>query len=234
VKRGRITLEAYRELVEGKLRENDLRPGHLAAWFGDLHEAVVDGDTLLCACSREEAAAGRCHRVWLAEQLVAAGWRVVLDGQVLGEDGEAWCCYGAVARGPEHCTCWQPVYDAEQAPVVAQPVVVRSERCVDCACRHESPERRADRGEDAPEMQTSWDGVQRLVRDGQPFYCHQGMRRVVAEVHPDGRRREVGAHAYRPPIAHGKPRKADGTPADICAGWAALRAAHLAEKPSDG
>lgn len=41
---------------------------------------VEDGDSLLCACSREEAAAGRCHRAWAAPVLVAAGWRVVLDG----------------------------------------------------------------------------------------------------------------------------------------------------------
>lgn len=42
--------------------------------------AVEPGDTLICACSREAAAASRCHRTWAAYLLHAAGWRVVLDG----------------------------------------------------------------------------------------------------------------------------------------------------------
>lgn len=29
------------------------------------------------------AAAGWCHRVWAAEALADAGWRVVLDGELL-------------------------------------------------------------------------------------------------------------------------------------------------------
>lgn len=41
---------------------------------------VAGGDSLLCACSQEDAAAGRCHRAWAAPVLVQAGWRVVLDG----------------------------------------------------------------------------------------------------------------------------------------------------------
>ncbi len=44
---------------------------------------VRDGDTLCFACSRAHAARGLCHRVWAAELLVAAGWRVVLDGVAL-------------------------------------------------------------------------------------------------------------------------------------------------------
>lgn len=47
---------------------------------------VSDGDTLCCACSRDDAAAGRCHRVWAAAALVRAGWRVILDGKEL-DDG---------------------------------------------------------------------------------------------------------------------------------------------------
>lgn len=31
-------------------------------------------------CGREAAARGECHRVWAAEMLRGAGWRVVLDG----------------------------------------------------------------------------------------------------------------------------------------------------------
>lgn len=41
---------------------------------------VRDGDTLLCGCSRSDAAEGRCHRSWAAEALAHVGWRVILDG----------------------------------------------------------------------------------------------------------------------------------------------------------
>jgi hypothetical protein len=54
-------------------------PGHMTALPG-LTCRVEDGDSLLCACSRDEAAAGRCHRAWAAPWLLRAGWRVVLDG----------------------------------------------------------------------------------------------------------------------------------------------------------
>lgn len=45
--------------------------------------SVPDGATLICACSREAAAAGRCHRVIAADLLKRAGWSVVLDGRSL-------------------------------------------------------------------------------------------------------------------------------------------------------
>ena len=44
---------------------------------------VPDGAMLICACSREAAAAGRCHRVIAADLLKRAGWSVVLDGRSL-------------------------------------------------------------------------------------------------------------------------------------------------------
>lgn len=44
---------------------------------------VPGGATLICACSREAAAAGRCHRVIAADLLKRAGWSVVLDGRCL-------------------------------------------------------------------------------------------------------------------------------------------------------
>jgi hypothetical protein len=44
---------------------------------------VPGGATLICACSREAAAAGRCHRVIAADLLKRAGWTVVLDGRSL-------------------------------------------------------------------------------------------------------------------------------------------------------
>ena len=42
---------------------------------------VAAGDSLLCACSKDKAAAGRCHRATAAPFLVRAGWRVLLDGR---------------------------------------------------------------------------------------------------------------------------------------------------------
>lgn len=33
----------------------------------------------------------------------------------LPDAGEGVCCMGAAAMGPERCTCWEPVYDLDQA-----------------------------------------------------------------------------------------------------------------------
>jgi hypothetical protein len=55
-------------------------------WDGQEWERVgevPDGATLICACSREAAGAGRCHRVIAADMLKRAGWSVVLDGRNL-------------------------------------------------------------------------------------------------------------------------------------------------------
>jgi hypothetical protein len=63
-----------------------------------------------------------------------------------------------------------------------------------------------------------------LVDKGEPFYCHQSLRKIVKWRHPVGA--EVDGHpgSYDPPIVVGPmeqfvPMKADGIPADICAGW---------------
>lgn len=63
----------------------------------------------------------------------------------------------------------------------------------------------------------------RIVERSEMFVCHQGIRRAVKWQHPSGA--IVSGHEgnYCPPIIDGVPFKADGTPADICAGWAALR-----------
>lgn len=58
----------------------------VVSWDGDFWARigdVPDGATLICACSREAAAAGRCHRVIAADLLKRAGWAVVLDGRAL-------------------------------------------------------------------------------------------------------------------------------------------------------
>ena len=84
---GSISAAEYerRYLAGLRLVWRDLRPGHMA-WLstrlaGPVGLApVCDGDTLCCACSREAAARGECHRVWAARALHAVGWCVVLDG----------------------------------------------------------------------------------------------------------------------------------------------------------
>jgi len=138
---------------------------------------------------------------------------------------DAFCCWGAVMeRG---CTCWEPVFDASQQPLQPGQAEPRASMCVDCACRSDSPERREHRGEDGPSMRSSWEGVHRLAEEGRPFYCHQGMRRLVGYRHPSGAEMHVeDSHRYEPAVGDDDTHyKADGTPADLCAGWAALRTA---------
>lgn len=133
------------------------------------------------------------------------------------------CCLGAVHRGRAGCTCWRPVYDVEQADAVGDAApATRGKMCEDCACRSDSPESREERGEDMG-MRSSVAGLLQLVAEGRPFYCHQGMRRAVADQHPNGLKRSRLAGDYAPGEHAGIPLKADGSPADICAGWAAMR-----------
>lgn len=80
VRSGAIDMEFYRTLVVAKLGTFRLAPGELIVVNAGEDILVQDGDTLCCACSRDEAAAGRCHRVWVANALHRAGWRVLLDG----------------------------------------------------------------------------------------------------------------------------------------------------------
>lgn len=115
------------------------------------------------------------------------------------------CCYGAAVNGPGSCTCWTPVYSGGQsAPAAGSTIATRATRCEDCAFRPDSPERA--RG----------DELQGLTN----FACHQGVRRVVEWRHPDGRVRPGDPADYQPPIVNGVGYKADGSPMDICAGWA--------------
>jgi hypothetical protein len=72
-----IDVEDYASRWLAGCADVDLRPGVLA---DDRGVPVADGDTLLCACSREQARLNRCHRCWAARLLVGAGWTVVLDG----------------------------------------------------------------------------------------------------------------------------------------------------------
>lgn len=139
----------------------------------------------------------------------------------LPDAGQGMCCMGSAAMGASKCTCWVPVYDTEQADPCQGPPAVRSKMCGDCAFRDGSPERTGDE-----RYANSEEGdIEDLVASGDPFYCHQGMRRVVRLVHPTGVTVEMMPGSYKPP----KHCKADGSPGDICAGWRAAREKFLRE-----
>lgn len=83
----RIDLTEYRRQFKERLatrrQRGELQPGELFAAHDGRKLYLRDGDTLCCACSRDRAAAGECHRVWAATALARAGWRVILDGKEL-------------------------------------------------------------------------------------------------------------------------------------------------------
>lgn len=73
--------ERLSDYVAEILMKGAIKP---AEWDGEFWWStgyVPDGATLICACSREAARAGRCHRVIAADLLKRAGWSVVLDGR---------------------------------------------------------------------------------------------------------------------------------------------------------
>lgn len=119
------------------------------------------------------------------------------------------CCTGAWLDGAPGCTCWVPAFDREQQR--ADPdrrVTTRSKQCVDCAYRPDSPEMKAD---------------PYALLDLDSFWCHQGMRRPKEWRHPDGRVRPGDPGDYQPPMVGGVAYRADGHPAQRCAGWARHR-----------
>ncbi len=140
--------------------------------------------------------------------------------------GEGICCVGAAMRGPQGCTCWVPVYDLEQAePIPARPVP-RPAPCADCAYRPDSPEQRGE-----SHVNGDADELERILRGDIPFHCHDGIRRPLRHEHRSdegpwtGAVVEGSAADYCPPIIDGVPYRADGSPAFVCAGWAARKAA---------
>lgn len=119
---------------------------------------------------------------------------------------------------------WTPVYDLDQAdPQADSQPGVKFSMCGDCAYRPRSPERQGD-----DRYKGDAEFLDRIVRDGHPFWCHQGMRRPVA-FRNEGDGIEIPAHpgSYDPPIRGALPYKADGTVADLCAGWVLRRARHV-------
>jgi hypothetical protein len=140
----------------------------------------------------------------------------------LPDAGEGACCIGAAFGGKDRCTCWEAVYDLDQQQLRPGGMGLRVKMCPDCAYRPASPERRGEEGyQGDPEF------LDELVLTGEFFACHQGIRRPVKWVHPSGA--EIPGHpaGYAPPLLDGVPYKADGTPADLCAGWAARRLKHM-------
>jgi hypothetical protein len=135
------------------------------------------------------------------------------------------CCYGYAMDGPQACTCWESVFDLEQAEPIIGPPAPRPARCRDCAWNPDSPERNNGAGYGA----TGGELIE-LAYDSVPFFCHQGIRRSLFLRHPR-HRNQIADHpaSYRPPIVDGVPYKANGEPADICAGWTAARRRALAD-----
>jgi hypothetical protein len=129
-------------------------------------------------------------------------------------NSEVPCCMGSAVYGPDRCTCWRPVYEPRQEPAKDGPRRIRPTMCADCAFRPDSPERTGDqRYEHSHE-----EALAELVHG--EFVCHQGMRRLAREVHPSGAVAEAMPGAYEPTSYA---LKADGSPADYCAGWWAAK-----------
>lgn len=126
------------------------------------------------------------------------------------------CCHGDALGGPDRCTCWQPVYDIDQAapvpPARPEDIEVRLRPCGDCAFRKDSPERADEWTEEA---------LLGLPATGEPFWCHDGMRRPIRWDHPDGRTVPGSTSDWRPAMVGPVPFRADGRPGLLCAGWAA-------------
>lgn len=55
-------------------------PGSVYSEVSSSPIVVQSGDTICCSCSRKVAGSGWCHRVWVADFLVKAGWNVIRDG----------------------------------------------------------------------------------------------------------------------------------------------------------
>jgi hypothetical protein len=130
----------------------------------------------------------------------------------------AGCCIGEAVYGPARCTCWEPVFATEQAPPAlpasAAEIEVRARRCGDCAFRKDSPERAETYTEEE---------LLGLAAAGEPFWCHDGMRRPVAYRHPVHGDVPAESGDWQPATVGGVPFRADGRPGLLCAGWAQER-----------
>ena len=103
-----------------------LTPGALSASLPSGEGYTLEaGATLCCACSADDARAGRCHRAWAAPHLLAAGWRVILDGVEVrppevqrAHKCHAWGCDRPCPPAHLMCgECWGMVDRRTQAEV---------------------------------------------------------------------------------------------------------------------
>ncbi|MBU6429931.1 MAG: hypothetical protein KGR26_13035 [Cyanobacteria bacterium REEB65] len=144
-------------------------------------------------------------------------------------DIEPGCCIGSAVGGAAYCTCWEPVYNSEQAvPDVAaldgrtiDTLPAQPSPCGDCAFRPGSPERETD---------FEWETLAELAARDQAFYCHQGMRRPVKYVHPELGEMPGDPDDWQPAQVGMVAFQADGTPALLCAGWKAQRLAVVKQR----
>jgi len=180
---------------------------------GDRSAGIEHADALAAAIDAAEAAGMLAH---------GGPW-----GQLeMPDPVNGACCIASAVKGPQYCTCWEPEFDAgQQDPRPGKPGQ-RAARCPDCAYRRDSPERSGD-----DRYNGDAEFLERIAVTGEAFWCHVGIRRAVALVHPSGARVSL-LHLgdYRPPVVGGVPYKADGTPGELCAGWAARRRAHLSRE----
>lgn len=135
-------------------------------------------------------------------------------------DEAGFCCEGVAMTGDlASCTCWEPVYDIEQAepkpPASTEDLRVQPRMCDDCAFRKGSPERASQYEEET---------LFHLATTGTPFWCHDGMLRPARWVHPLGMVVDGDPDDWTPPQISGIPYRADGSPGLLCAGWAARAA----------
>lgn len=122
------------------------------------------------------------------------------------------CCETSAHTDGEECTCWTSRLTVEPTDRLQEgPPVIRRTMCGDCAYRPGSREREEADG-DPP-------GYSRA----RPFYCHTGMARAVGYSHPDvpGEVPDVTNSDYRCYLFADRAWKANGAPAELCAGWAA-------------
>ena len=143
---------------------------------------------------------------------------MIIFDRTLPDAGEGMCCLGAAVYGPGRCTCWKPRYMPPEQHVPRRDVAVttRAQMCSDCAFRGDSPEHMGDE-----RFENSGEGDLEALLDGSGvFFCHEGMRREVELVHVGGSRIDCGPGSYDPPIIEGVAFRADGRPAEICAGFA--------------
>jgi hypothetical protein len=166
------------------------------------------------AANRAAAASGSYVSIHMGGSPAAQAWA---DANPDAES--AYCCMGDADQGPAGCTCWRPEYEVDQAdpvpPTGPDDLVVPATKCADCAYRPGSPER-------ADEYMA--DELISYAYAGRPFFCHTGCRRPLRWRHPDGRVIDGDPSDYRPLIRDAIPYQADGRPAPICAGWAAIAA----------